>query len=356
MTAKGLTYEDAGVNISEADRFIAMIRERVGQAWPDSAKEINGFAGRGIIPPDKRYLSSSTDGVGTKLMLAALMEMYGGIGQDAVAMSAVDTYVNGEKPAYLLGYFATGKLNPEKHIKIIESVIQGCQLAGCKLIGGETAEMPNFFLYDWMVDLVTFVIGFPNPPDPRFPEAWCPVETGQKVYGWPSNGPASNGFSLIRKVFGLNDSPSKVRRKLSRNYVDLGNRSLAEVLLAPTPIWIKEIEKARSSGVHFPGHAHITGGGLVENPPRILPKHLKMVIDKNSWQRPPIFRLIQEKGKVPKSDMDRTFNNGVMLISIACDGGRPLEDENAFEVGTIEKRRTKDLPVVFTGEYNDSAE
>ena len=354
MSGKTLTYKDAGVDISAADMFVAMIRERVGKAWPGTAKEISGFAGQGYIPKNTLSLAASNDGVGTKLKIAAIMGMFDGVGQDAVAMSAVDTYVNGQKPAFLLDYFATGKFEPEKHIKVIESVIRGCLLAGCKLIGGETAEMPGFFRYDWMVDLVTSVIGFPIHPNSCLPGDWCPTEPTQRVYGWLSNGPASNGYSLIRKVFQLNGSPSKVWKRLNRIYPDLGQCSLADVLLAPTPIWIREIERAKQRGVTFSGHAHITGGGLVENPPRILPKSLKMVIDKTSWQRPPIFRLIQDKGKVPIEDMDRTFNNGIMVISIVCNCSKPLDNENAVEIVTIEKRRReRESQVVFTGEYND---
>jgi len=350
MEQKGLTYADAGVDISTADRFVAMIRERIGQAWPETAKEIFGFAGEATLPRMARVMAASTDGVGTKLKLAAVTEMFDGVGQDAVAMSAVDTFVSGKKPAYLLDYFSTGKLEPEKHIKIIESVIRGCQLAGCKLIGGETAEMPGFFRYDWMVDLATFVVGFST----MMPEGYS-VKAGQKVFGWPSNGPASNGYSLIRKVFGLNDSPSKVRKKLQRVYADLGQRFLAEVLLNPTPIWIPEIEEEEERGVCFSAHAHITGGGLVENPPRALPKWpgLKMVIDRSSWQRPAIFRFIQEKGSVPVDDMDRTFNNGIMVISIVSDQGVLPENDNAVEIGVIEKRRKGEPRVVLTGRYND---
>ena len=353
MPEKALTYKDAGVDISKADMFVAMIRERVSQAWPEMAKEISGFAGQGAIPRNTSYLAASNDGVGTKLKIAAIMGILDSVGQDGVAMSAVDTYVNGQKPEFLLDYFATGKLEPEKHIKVIESVIRGCQLADCKLIGGETAEMPGFFRYDWMIDLVTTVIGFPNPPDPRFPMAHCPILPGQKVFGWPSSGPASNGYSLIRKVFKLNDSPSKVWKRLNRIYLELGQLSLADVLLTPTPIWIKEIEKNRKDGVHFARHAHITGGGLIENPPRVLPKSLKMVIDKRAWKRPPIFRLIQDKGNVPIEDMDRTFNNGIMVISIVCDGGKALQNENATEIGIIERRKGEEPQVVFINKYSD---
>src|SRR3990167_543594 len=179
---QSMTYEQAGVDIKEADKFVAMIKGRVAKAWPKMAKEIGGFAGRAKIPRSIRGyrvkdLYSSTDGVGTKLKIAALLGDFSGIGYDAVAMSAVDAYVAGSRPVYLLDYFATGKLIAEKHIAVIDSLIEACQ----------------------MIDLITFVIGFDDPI-----LLLEPMRAGQKVYGWPSSGPASNGYSLLRKVFGLN--------------------------------------------------------------------------------------------------------------------------------------------------------
>ncbi|MEA3450069.1 MAG: AIR synthase related protein [Patescibacteria group bacterium] len=349
MEEKGLTYADTGVDIDAAEVFVAMIKDRVQVAWPELAKEIGGFAGSGIIPKNVNRFGASTDGVGTKLKLAALLDYYLGVGQDVVAMSAVDTYVNGEKPAYFLDYFATGKLDPEKHIEVIESVIAGCKLAGCKLIGGESAEMQGFFKHDWFIDLVSFVIGFPEPSMRK-----RPIEVGQKVMGWFSHCPASNGFSLINKTFGLlDDDLDVVKGRLCQSYPSLGGQELWQALLAPTPIWINEIEKARAEGTIFARHIHNTGGGLVDNPPRVLPDNFKMAIKKNSWQRPPIFRLIQDKGNVPAHDMDRTFNNGIMVLSIVSDEGQPLVNENAVEIGRIEKRKGNEKKVEFIGEYVD---
>jgi phosphoribosylformylglycinamidine cyclo-ligase len=209
--------------------------------------------------------------------------------------------------------------------------------------------MPNFFKYDWMVDLVTFVIGFPSPGLARHE-----IKAGDIVLGWPSQGLASNGYTLVRKVFNLDVSPSKARRKLERIYPELGYRPLYETLLDPTPIWIKEIENLRSRHVKFSAHAHITGGGLVDNPPRILStKDVKVVIERNSWQRPPIFGLIQDKGKVPYKNMDRTFNNGIMMISIVDEKEMPKlkKYQFPFKIGVIEKRKSSEPPVVLTGGY-----
>ncbi len=349
MTEQGMTYKKAGVDISEADKFVAMIKQRIVKAWPQMGKEIGGFAGRAKIPKGETILGAATDGVGTKLKIAALLDEYSGIGYDAVAMSAVDAYVAGLRPAYLLDYFATGKLNAPKHIAVIDSLITACQLFGCKILGGETAEMPGYFKYDWMIDLITFVIGFPDGD-----LTLLPMKAGQKVYGWPSHGPGSNGFSLLRKVFSLNDSPSKVRRRLYRTYDELYGKTLGEALLEPTDIWIKAIDMAIFSGTNFSGHAHITGGGLVENPPRILPRNLQMVINRKAWKRSPIFGLTQRMGKVQLEDMDRTFTNGILLISVVSDDGRQLaEDTRAIEIGIIEKRKKGEKPVLLFGDYYD---
>lgn len=338
-----LTYKAAGVDIKAADRFVAMIKERVAKAWPEAAAEIGGFAGGGKIPFNAKRLVASTDGPGTKIILAAMIEDFSGIGQDVVAMSAVDTYVSGQRPTYLLDSLKVAKLNPELHIEIIKSIIKGCKQAGCVLVGGETAEMPDLFRYNWMVDVDTFVIGFSDPE-----LSFIEVKPGQKVWGWPSYGPGSNGFSLLRKVFKLKEAPSKVRKRLERSWPELGGRTLAEVLLKPTPIWILAIEQKRRHGVKFAGHAHITGGGMPGNIPRILPGNCKIIIDRSSWPRPPIFRLTQELGNVPDKDMDRTFNQGIMVVSIVAEGdiGQP-------SIGQVERRQGNEPQVEFIGKYND---
>jgi phosphoribosylformylglycinamidine cyclo-ligase len=294
-------------------------------------------------------LSASTDGPGTKAKIAGFMDMIDDIGKDALAKAIVDTYVDGSMPTFVLDYLSVAKLVPKNHIRIIKGLIDDCKEIGCQLIGGETAEHSNTFKYNWMFDMAVFSIGFPIPflkMDDVMP--------GQRIFGWPSGCLAANGYSLVRKTLGLNDIPSKVRRRLEKTYSELGGRTLAEVLLRPTPIWINEIENERNRGVWFCGHAHITGGGLIDNPPRIIPKDCKAVIDRSAWQRPPIFRLIQDKGKISQFEMDRTFNNGIMMISIVSHNSSfAIDNPEAIEIGVVEKRRDDEPRVQLIGEYSD---
>lgn len=345
---KGLTYADGGVNINEGNRFAGMIRQEVEKAWPEEEDVIGGFAGTVPIPISQIKLSASTDGPGSKAKIAGYVDMIDNIGVDALAMAIVDTYVAGSLPAYVLDYLSVAKLIPERYIRIIIRFIEACKQVGCRLIGGETAEHSNTFKYNWMFDMAVFSIGFPI-----LGLKMDSVKPGQKIYGWPSGGVAANGFSLVREVFGLNEVPSRVRRRLESEYLWLGNKSLAEVLLQPTPIWINDIEAERKKGVIFSGHAHITGGGLEDNPPRILPIDCKAVIDRGTWQRPPIFSLIQAKGRIDKFEMDRTFNNGLMMISVVSDDGVSITNPNAIEIGIVEKKKDKESQVQLINNYND---
>jgi len=361
-----LTYKQSGVDIEPATHFKkVMIRPRIETAWPGGGKEIGRFAGRGQIPIGAKRIDVSTDGTGTKIILAALLEMFDGIGQDAVAMGAVDTYVAGALPLYLVDTLAVARLEPEKHIKIIESVIRGCLLAGCQLIGGETAQLPGMFKYPWMVNLDVTVIGFHNPD-----MAFIPLEPRQRVYGWPSYGPASNGFSLLREIFGLTlgegffqplwecfgwqRSVKKARKNLERYWPELES-TLAEALLEPTPIWISHAEEARRKGMKFAGHAHITGEGMGGNIPRILNgnENVKVVINRSAWQRPPIFRLAQEVGQISDEEMDRVFNQGIMMISIIPVNGPGLKPP-AMLIGEMQKRKPHEPQVELVGKYNDA--
>jgi len=349
----GLTYAAAGVDISAGERFARMIKERVAAAWPEAGQEIGGFAGACPVPQGARKFKAGADGTGTKAILAALVEDYSGIGQDAVAMAAVDAYVSGVRPAAILDVLDVAKLDPDKHIGIIDSIIAACQLADCQLIGGETAELPDMFKYDWMFNLNVTCIGFP-PPNERtrtlFAEAR--VRPGQLVYGWPSFGPASNGFSLLRKVFRLNQGgPAKIRQRLERYRPELGS-TLSQALLGRTPIWIQEIEKAKDAGVVFSAHAHITGGGLPDNIPRVLPNDCKVVLNRSLWARPPIFLLTQRLGKIEMSKMDRTFNQGIMVASIVSNGSITLNsDSKAIHIGHVECRHGDEPQVQFLGNH-----
>ncbi|MFA6322024.1 MAG: AIR synthase related protein [Candidatus Buchananbacteria bacterium] len=348
---ESMTYAKAGVKISDGNRFAAMVKELVRAAWPDFVQEIGGFAGGGPIPRGCKIVKGCCDGAGTKAILSALVEDFQ-VGQCALAMSAVDAFAAGARPVYALDTFKTGALNPEKHIEVIKSVIRGCQQAGCVLIGGETAEMPGLYRHPWMIDVDTSVIAF---PDPKL--ATVPIKAGHQVFGWASKGPAANGLSLIRPVFGLTERPSLARRRLEKYWPELGC-TLAKAILRPTPIHISNIDYQRQKGVIFSGHAHITGGGLVENIPRILPPDLKVRIRCHAWNRPSLFRLVQKLGNVPFEDMDRTFNQGIMMVSIVDNSGPCLEviDHPAGTVehiGEVLKRKGNEPQVELVGEYID---
>ena len=343
-------YKSAGVDIDAGELFARMIKERIARAWgQDSAKEIGGFAGGGPIPEGAKLIKASVDGVGTKLHLLSLMDMLEVAGRDAVAM-ACDTYYAGNMPAFVLDHLSVEKLDPERHIKVIDGVIDGCLKAGCRLIGGETAEEPGTYRYPWRFNIDVTMIGFPSPE-----LSFAQVEPGQMVYGWHSDFPGANGFSLLRRAFKLDDSPQKVRQRLERYWPELGS-TLAEALLGPTPIWVDAIEDYRKSGVIFSGHAHITGGGMVENIPRILPSNLKVVIDRRQWRRPAIFRLAQDLGNVTGAEMDRTFNQGVMVVSLVSQNGGfgaiDLGDRRVSLIGRVNRRLGYEPQVEFVDKYN----
>jgi len=355
------TCQQSGVNIDAGNLFAQMIKERVKKAWPKTAENIGRFAGGLAIPEGAKSFEASTDGRGTAAILDALCGRWDALAYGATAMSLVDTYISGARPAALLDTLQVARLESEKHIAIIENLIKACQYCGCELIGGETAELPDMFPYSWMVDLDTTVIGFSDAN-----LIYAPVRPGQIVYGWPSNGPASNGFSLLRKVFGLKirdtawqrllhnfgfgSSIARVRERLAEYVPELGE-TLAAALLRPTPIWIKAIEYQRQHGVVFSGHAHITGGGMVENISRILPPDFAVEIYCNTWRRPPIFALAQEIGKIDDAEMNRVFNQGIMVVSIVAKG--EIDDIEASDIGCVIKRKDGEPQVQFCGRYQD---
>lgn len=341
------TYVQSGVDIDAGERFVKMIRQRIRRAWPEAVKEIGGFAGSVKFKRSQRRALGGVDGSGTVAILCALTERFGTLGQNAAAMSLTDTYVGGGLPVGLLDILDVATLEPDLHIGIIDGLIAGCKSAGsqCRLIGGETAELPNMFRYNWMVNVNTAAVG-----EPVRGLVTGNVRAGQLVLGWPSNGFGSNGFSLLRNVFALKGSPSQAIRRLDRTWSELGE-PLADALLQPAPIWISEAEKQREGGVRFAGHAHVTGGGLVDNIPRILPTHLKVVLDRSTWTRPPIFWLTQRVGKVASNEMDRVFNQGLMMVSIVSNSGRSPALDIPRVIGQVEKRKVREPQVVFTGRF-----
>ncbi|MDP3997912.1 MAG: AIR synthase-related protein [Candidatus Andersenbacteria bacterium] len=338
-------YAASGVDIDKGALFVKMVKERIAKAWPGREDAIGGFAGLLQLATPTSILKTCCDGSGTIAILGALTGRFSLIGHNAAAMSLVDAYVASTHPVGLNDVIGTGSLDPERHIGIIDGIINACQYSeDCFIVGGETAEQPGMYKYDWIVDINTFVVGIPDPDI-----VTGNVQPGQPVYGWPSYGPASNGFSLIRNVFNLNTDPESARDTLNQLPLD-GACSLADALLVPAPVYINQIEVQRRTGIRFAAHAHITGGGLVDNIPRVLPENCKVVLDRSAWLRPSIFKAIQETGHITPAEMDRVFNQGIMVASI-IDGNEMPDSCNATCIGTVEQRQGNEPQVQFTGSF-----
>ncbi|MBF0145257.1 MAG: phosphoribosylformylglycinamidine cyclo-ligase [Magnetococcales bacterium] len=301
------TYKDAGVDIDAGNRVVSLIKKAVTATYrPEVCSELGGF-GALFHPQWSRYkdpvLVSSTDGVGTKLKLAFLTGILNTVGIDLVAMSVNDLIVQGAEPWFFLDYFATGKLEPEKAATVIEGIAQGCRLAGCALIGGETAEMPDFYPQGEF-DLAGFAVGMVER------EAIINgqnIQSGDVLIGLASSGPHSNGYSLIRRLILSQGGPGLD--------APFAGQTLGEVLLAPTKIYVKSMLELFKT-VPVKGIVHITGGGFQENIPRILPMGVKASINRQSWTWPPIFDYLQNLGHVPMFEMMRTFNCGLGMVVV----------------------------------------
>ncbi|RNC29791.1 MAG: Phosphoribosylformylglycinamidine cyclo-ligase [Candidatus Dichloromethanomonas elyunquensis] len=314
----GVTYKDAGVDIEAGNEAVERIKPAVASTWRNGV--IGGLGGFGGLfgldlhkYPDP-VLVSGTDGVGTKLRLAFQMNKHHTIGQDAVAMCVNDILVQGAEPLFFLDYLAVGKLVPEKVASIVEGVAEGCRQAGCALIGGETAEMPGFYQEE-EYDIAGFAVGVVNRD--RLIDG-SGIREGDIVLGLASSGLHSNGFSLVRKIF--------ANYSLEDRLPELDNL-LGEELLTPTRIYVKQILPVLEM-MAVPGMVHITGGGLTENIPRILPQGLGVEITLSSWQVPPIFHLIQQTGQVEQAEMLRTLNMGIGFILIV----HPEDEEQAANI------------------------
>jgi len=334
---KTITYKKAGVDISAADRLVRRIRPiALKTARPGLLAGVGGFSA--LFDLNSRnyrhpVLVSSTDGVGTKLKIAFMMNVHNTVGIDLVAMGVNDILTQGAEPLFFLDYFATGKLRPETALKVIRGIAAGCRIAGCALIGGETAEMPSFYS-DGEYDLAGFAVGaverekIPNP---------AKIVSGDILLGLPSSGLHSNGYSLARKVL-LEMKGLKLGDRIS----ELG-RTLGEELLEPTRIYAKVI-RALLQRHPIKGIAHITGGGIPGNLPRIFPQGRRAWIRRRSWPRPPIFDLTQRFGGVSQAEMDRAFNNGLGIILVVGKGeveeiGRTLKKmgEKYYLIGEVKK-------------------
>lgn len=313
-----LTYKEAGVDIDAADELVHRIRPHILRTFtPEVVRLYGGFSGLFRLPLGRgrlfgRYerplLLAATDGVGTKLKLAFRLNRHDTVGIDLVAMCVNDLLVYGARPLFFLDYFACGRLEVGVAEQVVAGIAEGCRQAGCALIGGETAEMPGFYRRG-EYDVAGFAVGVVDESRIITGER---VEEGDLILGLASSGLHSNGYSLVRKVL------SKARMRLSSYYIELGCR-LGEELLRPTRIYVRSVleflgrYRRRRPVVAM---AHITGGGLVGNLPRVLPENLLAVINRNSWEIPPIFSFIQRRGGVPEEEMWRVFNMGVGFVLI----------------------------------------
>ena len=334
---KKSTYKDAGVDIDAGNRFVQMIKPLVKAASrPEVMTDIGGFGGLFSLNTDKYKnpaLVSGTDGVGTKLKVAFMLDKHDTVGIDLVAMCVNDIIVQGAEPLFFLDYLATGKLSPEKAADIVKGISEGCIQAGCALIGGETAEMPGMYAKG-EYDLAGFTVGVVDKNEIIDGSS---ITVGDNLIGIRSSGLHSNGFSLARKVL-----IEKMELPLDKKIPELG-RKLGDELLEPTRIYVKSIlNLIRDFNVK--GMAHITGGGLLENVPRVLPDHCKAIINKSSWETPAIFDLIKSGGNVDEMEMLRTFNCGIGMVLVVpktetediLDRLSALE-EKAWLIGTIDQ-------------------
>ena len=302
------SYKAAGVDVTAGYKGVQLMKKAVQSTYTSAViSDIGGFGGlyapqiQGMEEP---ILVSGTDGVGTKLKLAFLMDKHDTIGEDCVAMCANDVICTGASPMFFLDYMALGKNIPEKVATIVTGVAEGCKKANCSLVGGETAEMPGFYPED-EYDLAGFCVGV---VDKRKIIDSKTIEVGDKVIGLASSGVHSNGFSLVRKVFDVNEENLK-------EYVEELGKTVGEALLEPTRIYVKPILKLIEE-VKVKGISHITGGGFYENLPRMLRDGVSLKIDKNSYEVPALFKLIASRGNIPERDMYNTFNMGIGMAVI----------------------------------------
>ena len=305
--SKGLSYRDAGVDIDAGDDLVDRIKPLAKKTMREGVLAgIGGFGALFEVP--KRYkepvLVAGTDGVGTKLRLAFEWNRHDTIGQDLVAMSVNDILVQGAEPLFFLDYFACGKLTVDTAATVVGGIAKGCELSGCALIGGETAEMPGMYP-PGEYDLAGFAVGAVEKSKIITGNTIVP---GDVVLAIASSGAHSNGYSLVRKI---------IERAGAKPSDDLGGRPLGDVVMTPTEIYVKPLLKLISE-IDVKGMAHITGGGLVDNVPRVLPENTQAVLHRDSWQMPELFRWLQMKGGVADAEMVRVFNCGIGMVVIVA--------------------------------------
>jgi phosphoribosylformylglycinamidine cyclo-ligase len=302
------SYKNAGVDVTAGYRSVELIKKHVQSTYNEGVlADIGGFGG--LFAPNikdmkKPILVSGTDGVGTKLKLAFLLNKHDTIGQDCVAMCVNDIICCGATPLFFLDYLALGKNVPETVATIVKGVTDGCKLSGCALVGGETAEMPGFYPED-EYDLAGFSVGIVDEEKMVNSKN---IKVGDKIVGIKSSGVHSNGFSLVRKVFNIN-------KENLNEYKEELNSTLGESLITPTKIYVRPVLKVLEQ-ILVKGISHVTGGGFYENLPRMLREGVSIKIDKTSYEVPAIFKLLQKEGNIPEHDMYNTFNMGIGMALI----------------------------------------
>ena len=332
-----LNYKNAGVDIEAGYKSFELIKKYVGETMrPEVIGGLGGFSGafslKAIKDMEDPVLLSGTDGVGTKIKLAFVLDKHDTIGIDAVAMCVNDVACAGGEPLFFLDYIACGKNIPEKIAAIVKGVAEGCKQSDCALIGGETAEHPDLMPVD-EYDVAGFTVGVVDRKDMIDGST---IKAGDTLIGVASSGVHSNGFSLVRKVFDMS------KESLETYYDELGT-TLGEALLAPTRIYVKMMKSIKNAGVKVKGCSHITGGGFYENIPRMLPDGVKAVVKKDSYEIPAIFKLMQKKGNLDEHMMYNTFNMGLgMVLAVdPSDVDKTMEaikasGETPYIVGSVE--------------------
>ena len=306
-----ISYKDSGVDVTRGYKAVELMKKHVKSTYTDNViGDLGSFGGFFSIANEKMeepVLVAGTDGVGTKLKYAFLLEKHDTIGIDAVAMCVNDIVCQGAKPLFFLDYYACGRLYPEAEAEVVKGIAEGCKQAGCALIGGETAEMPGFYP-DGEYDLAGFAVGI---VDKKKVINGKNIQPGDVLIGLKSTGVHSNGYSLVRKLFGDED------REAIEAYDEELGATVAEVLLKPTRIYVKSI-LALIEKVQVKGIAHVTGGGFIENIPRILPEGVAAEIDKNSYEVPPVFKVMQKRAGITDEQIYNTFNMGIgMVVCVA---------------------------------------
>jgi len=342
-----MTYKDAGVDINAGNTFVSMIKPLVkGTFRPEVMTDLGGFGGLFSLNSSKYknpVLVSGTDGVGTKLKIAFMADCHETVGIDLVAMCVNDIVVQGAEPLFFLDYLATGKLEPEKAAGIVKGIAEGCKQAGCALIGGETAEMPGFYA-DGEYDLAGFAVGVVERDSIIDGSG---ISVGNRLIGIGSSGLHSNGYSLARKLIF-----ERMALEIDSELPGTG-RTVGDILLIPTRIYIRSIMNLLKD-FKINGIAHITGGGLIENIPRILPKRCHASIRLNSWEVPVLFDILRDAGNIERSELFRTFNMGIgMVLAVAENDAEDMIyrlnglGEKAWIIGEVTGCQDGSEPVVL---------